>query len=222
MNTEPIEYFYSVRSSFTYLGAARLNELSERVGIPIRHYPIELDKVIQTYNDLHDPRPADRAFAGARAYERFPAREHYTQIEYRRWSEYRGIPIEPDPVHHYGPRLLPSGVVIAGQDMGLNVDRLSHDILQGLWRDDRDIADERVIRDVIHGCGLQTDPEALVQRAKTEKTELRLQRNTELAVERGVFGSPFYLYRNEPFFGQDRLFFLEAAIVRVQADATDA
>lgn len=212
MAQETIEYFYSVRSSFTYLGAARLNALSARFDAPIRHYPMDLGAVIAAYNDLHDPRPADREYAGARAYEKFPARERYTQIEYRRWSDYLGVPIVLDPVHHYGSRELPSGVIVVAQERGLSADRLSHDILEALWRHDRDIADESVIAELIEGAGVDIDSAELIKLALSDETKSLLSRNTKLAVERGVFGAPFYIYRNEPFFGQDRLFFLEIAL----------
>ena len=52
--------------------------------------------------------------------------------------------------------------------------------------------------------------------ALREDTQALVQRNTDLAVERGVFGSPFYFFRGVPFFGQDRLFFLEAEILRTK------
>ena len=35
---------------------------------------------------------------------------------------------------------------------------------------------------------------------------------TERAIARGVFGMPFYIWRDEPFWGQDRLEMLEAAL----------
>ncbi|WP_282608984.1 2-hydroxychromene-2-carboxylate isomerase [Pelagibius sp. Alg239-R121] len=216
MTEDTIDYFYSIRSSFTYLGAARLNAMARKYGVVIRHYPVDLGKVIEAYNSLHDPRPSDRTYAGARAYEKFPARERYTQIEYQRWSDLLGIPIQLDPKHHYGTRELPSGVVIAAQAMGLNADRLSHDVLAALWRDDRDIADKAVMRELIAGAGLNVDPETLCQTALRQETQAQLQSNTELAVERGVFGSPFYIFRDVPFLGQDRLFFLETEIARTQ------
>jgi 2-hydroxychromene-2-carboxylate isomerase len=33
-------------------------------------------------------------------------------------------------------------------------------------------------------------------------------------VARGVFGAPTYVYRDEPFWGQDRLDFLERALAQ--------
>jgi len=40
---------------------------------------------------------------------------------------------------------------------------------------------------------------------------------TKEAVERQLFGAPFYFYRGEPFWGQDRLPQLEEAIVSGRA-----
>ncbi|HMA13880.1 MAG TPA: DsbA family protein [Kiloniellaceae bacterium] len=37
---------------------------------------------------------------------------------------------------------------------------------------------------------------------------------TEEAVARGVFGAPSYVYKDEIFWGQDRLDFLERALAR--------
>lgn len=39
-----------------------------------------------------------------------------------------------------------------------------------------------------------------------------VERLTHEAVTRQVFGTPFYMYRGEPFWGQDRLDLLEDAI----------
>jgi 2-hydroxychromene-2-carboxylate isomerase len=46
---------------------------------------------------------------------------------------------------------------------------------------------------------------------KAEETEYakRLEANTQLAAERGVFGSPTFIVGDDVFFGNDRLDFLE-------------
>ena len=38
------------------------------------------------------------------------------------------------------------------------------------------------------------------------------ERITRQAVERGIFGAPTFVYQGEPFWGQDRIEFLEEAI----------
>jgi len=207
-----IEYFYSVRSSFTYLGAARLNALAERHRLAIRHHPIDLSVLISAFDDFKSQRTADRPYAGARVYEASPLRETYTRSEYRRWSRRLGIPINVDPKHHYGARELPSGAVILAQRRGLNANALSHAILQALWRDDRDIADPAVIGALIGEIGLAVDRDEFTGAALDRSVQDEFLRNCRTAAARGVFGSPSYVFRGELFFGQDRLDFLEEAV----------
>ncbi len=203
-----IHYFYSIRSSFTYLGAARLNALAERYGLTIRHAPMDLAALVASYGDSI----GQRAHAGARVFEANPAREAYTRLEYRRWSKRLGIPINEDPSHHYGTRELPTGVVIACQRQGLGADQVSHALLQALWRDDLDIADPEVVAGIVDGLGLDLDGAALCQDAMTQPVQAEMQANTEEAKSRGIFGAPTYVFDGEPFFGQDRLDFLDEAI----------
>ena len=203
-----IHYFYSIRSSFTYLGAAHLNALAERHGLTIRHAPMDLAALVASYGDSI----GQRAHAGARVFEANPAREAYTRLEYRRWSKHRGIPINEDPSHHYGTRELPTGVVIACQRQARGADQVSHALLQALWRDDLDIADPEVVAEIIDGLGLGLDAARLCREAMTPSVQAEMQANTEEAKECGIFGAPTYIFAGEPFFGQDRLDFLEEAI----------
>jgi 2-hydroxychromene-2-carboxylate isomerase len=207
-----IEYFYSIRSSFTYLGAQRLTDLARKHDLTVRHYPMDLRQLVDALSPIESAHPADRPHAGARVLEASPVRERYTQIEYERWGRHLGITINPDPMHHYGSRELPSGAVIVAQRRGLDADAVSHAILQGLWRDDRDIADILVVSDILDGLHLDVASSVICEEAMSQAVQQELAENTLLAAQKGVFGAPTYIYRGEPFFGQDRLDFLERTI----------
>ena len=58
------------------------------------------------------------------------------------------------------------------------------------------------------------DAPALAARAATEDVGARYQALTQEAIDRQVFGAPTYIYRDEPFWGQDRLDFLERALAK--------
>ena len=192
-----IEYFYSVRSAFAYLGAQRLYDLARRYDARVVHKPVDLSAVV--------------AATGGIAFDKIsPVRLAYSQREMRRWSAYLGLPINVDPKHHFGPRELPSGMVIAAQRRKQNADGLSFAILEALWRDDRDIADPAVLRELATRRGLNAD-QLLVEAMQTE-AQAEFAANTEDAIRRGIFGSPTYLVDGEPFFGQDRLDFVERAL----------
>ncbi|KAG0905578.1 hypothetical protein G6F31_021919 [Rhizopus arrhizus] len=53
---------------------------------------------------------------------------------------------------------------------------------------------------------------SLLAAADAPDIEAAYRRNTDEAVQAGVFGSPYYVYRGEVFWGQDRLEMLEEAI----------
>jgi carboxymethylenebutenolidase len=48
----------------------------------------------------------------------------------------------------------------------------------------------------------------------TKGDEARYHAFTQEALERGVFGAPSYVYRDEIFWGQDRLDFLDRALAK--------
>jgi 2-hydroxychromene-2-carboxylate isomerase len=78
--------------------------------------------------------------------------------------------------------------------------------MRAVWVEDRDIAQDDVVRDCLEKAGF--DPSiadrGLLQGADT------YARNLEEAVEKGVFGAPFYILDDgQKFWGQDRLEDLE-------------
>ncbi len=195
-----IDYYYSTRSNFAYLGAARLTALAGKYGRRIVHRPIVLSITMPPIGGLD--------FG-----ERPVMLRHYAATDALRWAEYLGIELLREPVHHMGPVELPSGIVIAAQRAvdaagEGDVDKLSLSVLQALWRDDRDIADESVIAELCAEAGFE-DPAGLILEAMSERSQMELQRNCQEAIVRGVIGSPTYFVDDENFYGQDHLVLLE-------------
>lgn len=201
-----IEYFYSTRSVFAYLGAARIIELARRSGRRLVHRPINLARLLEGIGGV----PFDRRSK--------PYRDHLFGREIERWGEYLGIPVLVDPKHHYGDRKLPSGFVIAAQRSGAGVDRLHRELLAALWRDDRDIAGAEVLAGIARHCGL--DPQPLLDAALSPAILAEFERNTEDAIARSVLGSPTYIVDGDMFYGQDRLMMVERALERPFARAS--
>lgn len=200
-----IDYYYSTRSNFTYIGAARLNALAATYGRTIVHRPILLSKTMP-------------AIGGMQFGERPTMLRHYAMVDALRCAEAHGVEILREPIHHMGPVELPSGIVIAGQravgrgEPG-DVDRLSLLVLEALWRYDRDIADAEVVADLVAQAGYG-DPKALIDEAMTDSVQAELERNCGEAIIRGVIGAPTYFVDDENFYGQDRLDYVERALAK--------
>jgi len=201
-----IDYYYSTRSNYAYLGAARLNALATQHNRTIVHRPVILSITM--------PPIGGQDFA-----ERPIMLRNYAAADALRWAEYLDIELLREPVHHMGPVELPSGIVIAAQNACAagaagSVDKLSLLVLEALWRDDRDIADEEVIAELCARAGF-VEPQQLIQIAMNSYTQAELHRNCQEAIVRGVIGSPTYFLDNENFYGQDRLQLLEAKLAKL-------
>ena len=72
------------------------------------------------------------------------------------------------------------------------------------------MSDENVINKICKQLDLKESTKNLYN--KDEKVVEVLKSNTSDAKKNNVFGVPTFLYKNELFFGQDRMFMLEQTI----------
>jgi 2-hydroxychromene-2-carboxylate isomerase len=87
---------------------------------------------------------------------------------------------------------------------------LTKDLCEAVWVEDLDVSDENVIKKICEKLDLKESTKNLYN--KDEKVIEVLKNNTSDAKKNNVFGVPTFLYKNELFFGQDRMFMLEQAI----------
>ncbi|MEX5728374.1 2-hydroxychromene-2-carboxylate isomerase [Rhodovulum iodosum] len=184
-----IDYFFTTISPFTYLAGTRLEEIAGRHDATITYKPLDIMALF--------PRTGGQP-AGARP----ECRQTYRAQEIRRQSAKLGMPINPKPAFFPANMAPSSYAIIAAQAAGGgDLGGLVHSLLRACWAEDRDVADDAVIRDCLKAAGF--DPgladSGLLAGAETYAA------NLEEAVARGVFGSPFYIVGDERFWGQDRL-----------------
>ncbi len=194
-----IEYFYSTHSAFAYIGHQALLEICAQTGARLQHRPIELSPVVEHAGGL--------PFAG-----RTQAHvDYFFGREIARWAEFRSVDIQQHrPRFHDASLKLSSGVLIAAQQLGLDLDALSFALLQGHWRDDLDLSDAGAVGRVLETEGVAAAP--LLEAALTTPVQAQLVQNTEEAKARNMFGSPTYVLDGDMFYGQDRLDLLARAL----------
>jgi 2-hydroxychromene-2-carboxylate isomerase len=198
--TEAIDAYYWMQSDWAYFGNPRLKAMAKRYDLAINHRPVDLATVYARTGGIKLP-------------YRSKERKNYRLIEMRRFSRILGMPINLEP--KFGPVTghLPSWFVIAAEKQGHDVHDLCHSIMTGLWVEDLDIEDPQVLVQMAEKNGL--DGGKILAQAQDPKTELVYMAYTNEAISRGVWGAPFYFFRNEPFWGQDRLEMLEDTIAAV-------
>lgn len=189
-----IDYYFSTLSPFTYFAGTRLEEIAARHGARIVYRPFDIMALFSRTG-------------GQPPQERHANRQAYRVQDLARSAAIAGMAINLRPAHFPTNAAPSSYAIIAAQSRGGgDVGRLVHATLRAVWAEERDIADEAVIRDVLESTGF--DP-SLAQSGLLEGAEA-YGRNLEEAVAAGVFGSPFYITDDDQrFWGQDRLDHLE-------------
>ena len=148
-----------------------------------------------------------------------PKDRRISRIEYRaqelqRQSRNQGVDFNLQPAHWPTNAAPSSYAIIAAIKYGSgDVGKLRHSILRTCWAEDKDIAQDDVIRDCLKQAGFDPNlaDSGLLVGAETYAA------NLEEAVDRGVFGTPFYITSDgQRFWGQDRLDDLDRHLAETQ------
>ena len=79
------------------------------------------------------------------------------------------------------------------------------------WVDGKDLSSAEVMTEVLESAGF--DASAVMEAMTQPEIKQALIQATTDAAERGVFGAPTLFVENELYFGQDRLAFVEKALL---------
>jgi 2-hydroxychromene-2-carboxylate isomerase len=197
--TSTIDYYVWLLSDWSYLGGVRLVQLAARHALKINHIPMRMQDVYAGSGGL---------LLANRSWQR----QAYRITELKRWRSRLGMTLNIEPKFFPADVDLASCVVIAGQQRGLPVSDLVNAVMRAVWAEDRDVSDPAVLVALAERCGI--DGSALLDASGTQAVREEYRGNTARALAAGVFGSPFYVFAGELFWGQDRLDMLEEVIVR--------
>ncbi|KAF5639305.1 thioredoxin [Fusarium sp. NRRL 52700] len=203
MATRPvIEYYFSFISLWSYIGSRRLQALAKEHDAEIVYKPVDLPHIFSMSG-------------GVPVKQRSVQRQAYRLVEMERWTQVRDLPIVKHPKFYpVDPSLAHRVLLAAIEELGNRDPAVSEFARRGLetvWANESDMADPATIIEVANASGL--DGSRLLERAKQEsKFAEQEDALTKEAVDRRIFGAPFYIYRDEPFWGQDRLELLDEVI----------
>lgn len=196
-----IDYYMTLNSPWTYLGAARFAEIAARHNATVRIKPAKFGEVFAKTGGLPLPK-------------RSPERRAYRMMELKRWRDYHGLPINLEPKHFPSDEAIGTRLVIATALQGKDACRLALELGRSIWELESNLGDEAVVAAAAQRAGLDA---SAIRKAGPSDAELdRINdQNTAEALERGVFGAPSYVLPSGEFmWGQDRLEFLDRALAK--------
>jgi len=184
-----IDYYFATISPFAYLAGTRMEEVAAKHGATVTYKPVDIMGLFDT-------------MGGTPPGQRHPSRQEMRLQELRRQAKRVGLPINLKPAHFPTNGAPAAYAIIAAQGAGGgDLAALCHGVLRACWAEEKNIAEDAVIRDCLAAAGF--DPgladTGLLAGAET------YGRNLQDAMEAGAFGSPFYVVGEEKFWGQDRI-----------------
>jgi 2-hydroxychromene-2-carboxylate isomerase len=196
-----IDYFVSLNSPWTHLGAARIEDLADRHGANLQIWPVDFGAIFAGSGGLPLPR-------------RSPQRQAYRLQELARWRDHLGIPIQIRPKHFPAKELPAASIVIAVRETLGHAPaiRLAHRILRACWEEDLDTGDLPTLERLLDEVELDA-PRFLALGQESRFVSMR-ESDTQAALDRGVFGAPSYVIGEDIFWGQDRLEFVARRLAR--------
>ena len=190
-----IDYYFATLSPYTYLAGKRFEAVAEKHGATVTYKPLD---VIARFGRTGGTPPKDR----------HPNRIEYRAQELVRQARKHGLPFNIKPAHWPTNAAPSSYAIIAAQHAGGgDLGALVHAVLRAVWSEDKDIAQDDVVRACLTEAGF--DP-ALADSGLLSGAETYAA-NLEEAVNVGVFGAPFYIVDGDQrFWGQDKIEDLDA------------
>src|SRR5688572_2462292 len=195
-----VDYFLSPQSPWTYLGHERFAAIAAKAKAAIKVLPVDLGRVFPVSGGL----PLAK---------RAPQRQAYRLVELKRFSEFLGLPMNLQPRYFPVSGDDAAKLIIAvdeheGSEAAM---KITAAILRGVWAEQRNVADPSALQAMLEECGL---PARRLDDSQSQAVHERYERDSQRAIDVGVFGAPTYLIDGEMFWGQDRLDFVERRLAR--------
>lgn len=190
-----VDYYFAPQSPWTYLGHDRFAAMARAAGAEVRVRPVDLGAVFKVSGGLPlGQRPAQR--------------QAYRLVELQRFADHlklqmnvkpRFFPVAGDPAAH----LIIAVDLADGTEAAM---KLSKAVFNAVWAEERDIASEQVLSELLQEAGL---PAQRLAESRGQLVQNRYAADTNAAIEAGIFGAPSYVVDGEIFWGQDRLDFVQ-------------
>jgi 2-hydroxychromene-2-carboxylate isomerase len=185
-----LEFWFEFASSYSYVGAMRVEEECARAGVEARWNPFLLGPLFTEQLGIRDS-----------PFNVNPVRGRYMWRDLERLCEkYRLEWRKPSVFPRRSVLAARVACALAGHEReGAAV----REIFRANFALDEEISDRQVIAAALQRAGVE--PERVLALADSPEVKQQLRRNTDRASELGMFGAPNFVIDGELFFGQDRL-----------------
>lgn len=195
--------YYDYACPWAYMGSCRAESYFAPLGVEIDFRPVHLATLRETPSG-QAPAPGER-------------KRRWSESDIQAWSDMIGADLRTDARDLITrPTRLALKAALVAKDAG-RFREYHYPTYRARWAEARDVSDRDVVRTLLAGAGLDAD--AALARAESAELDARLDRETQAAIERGVFGVPTVFVGDRLFWGNDRFELARHFVERSQRPA---
>jgi len=188
MADDPIDFWFTMGSTYSYLSVMRIGELEQSTGIRFRWRPFHLLVLLQEMK--HVP------FADK------PAKCAYMWRDIERRAAMYGLPVSLPAPYPAKQSILANLVATVGMRQGWGPDFVRAAYRRWLQLG-QETGSEPNVSESLREIG--QEPRSVLALADAADTTSALMAETDIAKRLGIFGSPTFVVGGELFWGDDRL-----------------
>ena len=186
---DPIEFYFDFSSPYGYLASERIDAIAARHGRDVTWRPYLMGVAMKTTGSTP---LVNRPMMGA-----------YSRHDMARSARRLDLPLTFPDSFPIATVATCRAVYWRERTDAAAAKALAQALYRAYFVDGRNISEPDVVADVAAGTG--ADRDALLAGIQEPAVKDRLKEVTGAAIERGVFGSPFFIVDDEPFWGHDRM-----------------
>ncbi|WP_085906091.1 2-hydroxychromene-2-carboxylate isomerase [Kiloniella majae] len=193
-----LDFYFDFSSPYAYFAAMDVNKLAERHDLTLQWHPILLGAIFKK--------------TGAQPLLSVPLKQDYAQHDLERTARLKRLPfIMPPKMPFMSLAACRAYYWLKQQDKTL-AHTFAKNVFKAGYQMGLDISDIGTVTDLVAALGFKADEVQVGLKDHSIKDELRSA--IDEAQDAGVFGSPYFIFNNEPFWGYDRMPLLEEWIVK--------
>lgn len=190
-----VDFFFDYSCPYAYLASTQIEAICQRTGATLVWKPMLLGGVFR-----------ELGAAQNQASVMSPQKAQHNLADMHRWASLWSVPLSMPEAHPMRTVEALRATLASPKD---KLSRVIHSLYRAYWVDHQNLTERAVIVAALTRAGV--DGEAVVA-SIDQHTKDQLKANTDEALARGVFGAPSVLVGDQMFWGQDRLWMVEAAL----------
>jgi 2-hydroxychromene-2-carboxylate isomerase len=194
----PLDFYFDYSSPYGYFAAMKIDALASRHGRDVNWKPILLGAVFKV--------------TGAQPLPTLPLKGAYAVRDIERSARFHGIEYKHPSKFPIASQAPARAFYWVNERDPVLARKLAQTLYQAYFVRDLDISSPGVTADVASTLGFKHDE--VIAALNDDAIKNKLKNEVDAAINRGVFGSPYIVIDDEPFWGIDRFDQIERWLTR--------